>query len=146
MKNGNSKWSNLEKLKISQLNECESFKDLRKGATEPKGHTKIPCHFTCDVKMDGRHKSRIVAGRHRTDAQLGSVYSGVVSLHGTCIVTLRVELNDLDLWSTDVGNTCLESVTHKKVCFVVGPEFGELAGHLLIIVKEQCGLRSSGKR
>ena len=92
---------------MSQLNKCKSFKDLGKGAAVPEGHTKIPCHFACDVKMDGRHKSRIVAGRHPTDAPLGSVYSGVVSLHGACIVTLLAELNDLDLWSTDIGNAHL---------------------------------------
>ena len=43
------------------------------------------------------------------------------------------------------GNACLESCTSEKVCFVAGAEFGELAGHTLIICKAQCGLKSSGK-
>ena len=80
MKNGNTKWADSEKLEISQLDKYESFQSLGKDGVIPKGHTKIPCHFVCDVKMDGRKKSRFVAGGHRTDAPLGSVYSGVVSL------------------------------------------------------------------
>jgi hypothetical protein len=33
-----------------------------------------------DVKHDGRHKARYVAGGHLTDVPNESVYSGVVSL------------------------------------------------------------------
>ena len=59
-------------------------------------------------------------------------------------VTLLAELNDMELWSTDIGNAYLESYTKEKVLFVAGPEFGELQGHLLVIVKALYGLRSSG--
>ena len=35
--------------------------------------------------------------------------------------------------------------TSKKVCIRAGPEFGKLAGHLLIVDKALYGLRLSGK-
>ena len=46
----------------------------------------------------------------------------------------------------DVGNAYLEAYTQEKVYIIAGPEFGELAGHTLIIVKALYGLRTSGAR
>jgi hypothetical protein len=61
-------------------------------------------------------------------------------------VTATVELNDLEIWGTNVGNAYLELVTEEKVVFEAGEEFGPLAGHLFQIVKVLHGLKSSGKR
>ena len=144
-RDGNTKWADSERLETKQLADYECFKDLGKGAPVPEGYTKIPCHFVYDVKHDGRYKSRFVAGGHRTSTPIDSVYSGVVSLRGIRTVAFLAELNDLELWGTDVGNAYLESWTKEKVCFVAGPEFGELEGHLLVIQKAQYGLKSSGK-
>ena len=104
-------------------------------------HTHTLGHFL----RDGRHKSRFVAGGHRTDTPIESTYSAVISLLGVCVITFLSELNRLELWNADIGNAHLESYTSEKVCFVAGAEFGELAGHTLIICKAQCGLKSSGK-
>ena len=43
----------------------------------------------------------------------------------------------------DTGNAYLESYTQEKVYFVVGPEFGQDAGHTFIIDKALYGLHSS---
>jgi hypothetical protein len=59
-----------------------------------------------DVKHDGRHKARIVAGGHLTDPNTESVYSGVVSLRGIRLIVFLSELNGLELWGADVGK-CL---------------------------------------
>ena len=48
--------------------------------------------------------------------------------------------------AADVGNAYLEAYTNAKVCFKAGVEFGDLAGHYLIIVKALYGLRTSGAR
>ena len=98
------------------------------------------------VKHDGRHKARLVAGGHLTETPIDSVYSSVVSLRGTRLLTFIAELNDLEAHCTDVGNACLESHTKEKACIVAGPEFGDRAGHTLIIRKALCGLKSSGLR
>jgi len=81
-----------------------------------------------------------------TQVTAESSYSGVVSLRGQRIVAFIAELNDLELWGTDIGNAYLKSYTKEKVCFIAGPEFGEREGHLMIIVRAQYGLRSSGAR
>jgi Reverse transcriptase (RNA-dependent DNA polymerase) len=145
-KYGNTKWQDAERLEIQQLFEYEAFEDKGLGAPIPEGYTKIPCHFVYDVKHDGRHKARMVAGGHRTSTPTDSVYSGVVSLAGIRAVTFLAELNDLEIWGTDIGNAYLESYTKEKVAFIAGPEFGELQGHLFIIIKALYGLKSSGAR
>ena len=144
-KNGNTKWQDSEKLELQQLKDYDTFRDLGLGAPTPEGYTKIPCHIIYDCKHDGRHKSRFVAGGHRTGTPIDSVYSGVVSLQGIRLVTFLAELNDLELWNTDIGNAYLESYTTEKVCFTAGPEFGALAGHTMVIVKALYGLKSSGR-
>ena len=64
---------------------------------------------------------------------------------GIWLITFLAELNDLELWNTDVGNAYLESYTTEHACFTAGSEFEDLAGHTMVIVKALCGLRSSGK-
>jgi hypothetical protein len=56
------------------------------------------------------------------------------------------ELNSLKLLGADIGNAYLEAKTQEKVFVVAGPEFGDLAGHILIVNKALYGLRSSGLR
>ena len=99
-----------------------------------------------DVKHNGRHKGRLVAGGHLTPEPEDSVYSGVVSLRGLCIVVFLARLNGLQLWGADVSSAYLEATTQEQVYFVAGPEFGEKEGHTLVIHKALYGLRTSGLR
>ena len=144
-KNGNTHWQDAEDVEVAQLDEYDTFEDLGKGAEVPDGHKKIPCHMVYDFKHDGRYKARFVAGGHRTGTPTGSVYSGVVSLPGIRIVTAIAEMNDLEVWGTNIGNAYLESYTTEKIVFTAGPEFGEKAGHLFRIVKALYGLKASGR-
>jgi hypothetical protein len=86
----------------------------------------------------------MVADGQLMDIPLESMYSGVVSLCGLRIVTFRSELNGLDLWATDISNAYLEAFTMTRNYIIAGPEFGQLEGHYLIIVKALYGLRTSG--
>ena len=122
------------------------FKDKGTGEKPPEGYKKIKVRMIYDVKHDGRHKARLVAGGHLTDIPLESVYSGVVSLRGLHLVVFLAELNDLKLWGTDITSAYLEAYTSEKVCVKAGPEFGKLCGHWLIIQKALYGLRSSSAR
>jgi hypothetical protein len=144
LSNGNLLWQESEATEMKQLAEYNTFIDKGKDGIPPGGYKKIRCHMVYDVKHDGRHKSRLVAGGHLTDPNTESVYSGVVSLRGIRLVTFLSELNQLELWGTDVGNAYLEATTKEKVYIVGGPEFGELEGHTLVIYKALYGLRSSG--
>ena len=144
--NLNTYWQDAMALELSQLQEYNTFKDLGTGTTGPEGYKKIKVHFVFAVKHDGRHKARLVAGGHLTDAPVDSVYSGVVSLRSLRMIIFLAELNGLELYCADVGNAYLEAETREKVYIVAGPGFGELQGHTLVIFKALYGLRSSGLR
>ena len=131
---------------MSQHSNYSTFKDLGKGSPGPEGYKKIRVHFVYDVKHDGRHKARLVAGGHLTDVPAKSVYSGVVSLCSLRICIFLAELNGLQVHAADVGNAYLEAETKEKVYIIGGPGFGELEGHTLVIHKALYGLRSSGLR
>ena len=83
---------------------------------------------------------------HLTEVPLHSVYSSVVTLRGLRIAVFLGELNQLEVWGTDIGNAYLEAFTEELLYIIAGPEFGELEGHVLIILKALYGLRSSGLR
>jgi hypothetical protein len=92
----NTRWKeSIMALEISQLQEYETFHDLGKGALTPAGYKHIQVHMVFDIKHDGRHKSRMVAGGHMNDVPLESVYSGVVSLRSLRMVIFLAELNGL---------------------------------------------------
>jgi hypothetical protein len=63
-KMGNSLWAEAEKMEQDQLFKYNTFKDKGKHAPVPEGYQKIPTHFVYDIKHDGRHKARMVAGGH----------------------------------------------------------------------------------
>ena len=56
------------------------------------------------------------------------------------MVVFLSQLNNLEIWGADVGNAYLEAYTDEKLCIMAGPEFKELQGHLLIMVKALYGL------
>ena len=143
-KNKNTLWHEAEATEMNQLLEYKTFIDKGKGTPAPSGYKRIRCHMIYDVKHDGRHKARLVAGGHLTDPNTESVYSGVVSLRGIRLVVFLAELNSLELWGADVGNAYLEATAKEKVYIIGGPEFGSLEGHTLIIFKALYGLQSSG--
>ena len=144
--NGNTKWRDSEILELGQIDEYETFIDKGPNYRPPSNYKKIRCHMVYAVKHDGRHKARLVAGGHLTDTPVDSVYSSVVSLRGIRILTFLAELNDLEFWSTDIGNAYLESFTKEKLYIIAGDEFGDRKGHVLIISRALYGLKSSGLR
>ena len=147
-KNKNTLWKDAVTLELSQIDEYSTFIDLghQTKSSPPAGYKKIRVHLIFDVKHDGRHRARLVADGHLTDVPLDSVYSGVVSLRGFCLVVFLAELNQLELWATDIGSAYLEAVTSERLYIIAGPEFGDREGHILVIYKALYGLRSSGAR
>ena len=75
-----------------------------------------------------------------------TVYSGVVSLSSPSLVIFLAELNQLELWGSDIGNAYLEAKTKEKLFIIAGPEFGNLQGLLLVMKKALYGTRSAGDR
>ena len=139
-------WKDAVALELQQIDEYQTFKDYGHHIKfkPPDGYKKIRVHLIFDIKHDGRHRARLVADGHLTDIPLDSVYSGVVSLQGFCLILFLAELNHLELWAMDNGSAYIEAQTSKKVYIIAGPEFGEREGHILVIHKALYGLRSSG--
>ena len=150
--NGNTHWQDAMDLELTQIHEYKDFKDTGKAkfhngkVVTPDGFQKIRVHFVYAVKHDGRFKARLVADGHLTKEPVESIYSGVVSLRSLRIVVFLSQLNNLEIWGADVGNAYLEAYTDDKLCIMAGPEFKELQGHLLIMVKALYGTRSGGAR
>ena len=144
-KNGNTLWADAEARELNQIDEYGTFRDVGKGV-HPRGYKKISAHLVYDIKPDLRRKARLVAGGHLTETPVNSIYSSVVSLTGLKITIFLAELNQMEIWATDVGNAYLEALTEEKVYIVAGPEFGDRHGHSLIVVKAIYGLKSSGLR
>ena len=150
--NGNTHWQDAMDLELTQIHEYKVFKDTGKAqfhngkAVIPDGHQKIRVHFVYAVKHDGRFKARLVADGHLTKEPVESIYSGVVSLRSLRMVVFLSQLNNLEIWGADVGNAYLEAYTDEKLCIIAGPEFKELQGHLLIMIKALYGTRSGGAR
>ena len=145
-------WQDEIDLKLSQIHEYKVLKDTGKAqfhngkAVTPDGFQKIRVHFVYAVKHDGRLKARLVADGHLTKEPVESIYSGVVSLRSLRMVVFLSQLNDMEIWGADVGNAYLEAYTDEKLCIIAGPEFKELQGHLLIMIKALYGTRSGGAR
>jgi len=128
------------------IDEFSAFEDLGFGGIPGPDYKKTRVHMVCAVKHDGQHKARLVAGGHLTETPINSVYSSVVSLRGIHLLTFVAELNDLEVWATNIGDAYLKSYTQEKVHIIAGPEFGDRQGHTLIIRKASYGLKSSGLR
>jgi Reverse transcriptase (RNA-dependent DNA polymerase) len=144
-KNGNTNWADAMKSEVDSLNQFNTFKDKGTIPYLPD-YKRIIVHFVFAVKHDLRHKARLVAGGHLTDASIEGTYSGVVSLRSLRIALVAAELNNLEIMVGDVSSAYLEAYTQEKVCFIAGPEFGDLQGHLLVIERALYGLRTSGAR
>ena len=115
----NTHWQDAMDLELTQIHEYKVFKDT--------------------VKHDGKLKARLVADGHLTKEP-------VVSLRSLRMVVFLTQLNDFEIWGAGVGNAYLEAYTDQNLCIIAGPEFKELQGHLLIMIKALHRTRSGGAR
>jgi len=144
--NGNAFWEDAAKKEMDQIKACNTFKDVGKGARVPCGYQKVHVHLTCANKFDMRRKARSVLSRQLTPPSNDEAHSGIVSLEGVRTVLFLAELNELQLCAADTAQACLEANAREKLAIVGGPEFGELSGHTLILIKALHGARTSGNR
>ncbi len=60
-------WEDSIKKEMAEFVEYNIFKPLPRGKSSPPGYKRIQYCFVFDIKFDLRMKSRLVAGRYRTD-------------------------------------------------------------------------------
>ena len=109
--NGNHLWKEALEKEIGQLLDYKTFRILPRGERAPNDYTRVPLIIVFDVKHDGRHKARQVAGGHVTDPGTAEVYSSVVSPEGVCEIIFIANQNGLTVWGGDVGNAYLNGYT-----------------------------------
>jgi hypothetical protein len=102
--NKNELCAKAEYSELTSILGYHTFKDRGHHTTAsiPSGYKKITVHFVYEVKLDGRHKARLVAGGHITDTPIDSVYSTVISFKGVQFVIFAAELNYLLLWTRKI--------------------------------------------
>ena len=120
---GNDNWQRSIKKELDEINEYETFR-LPKEGESLNGFQHIPYHLVFDVKFDGRHKSRLVAGGNHTEPLKEDIYSGVVSIESIRILFFLATLNNLQIWAAYVVNAFLNARCRERVLIRTGPEFG----------------------
>eukprot|EP00957_Ditylum_brightwellii_P060137 4566950-Ditylum_brightwellii.AAC.1 len=78
----------------------------------------IQVHLVYDVKQNGQHKARLVAGGHITGPNTDTYYSSVVSLRVMRMMIFLDKLNGMELIAADIGNAYLEAYTNEKIYFI----------------------------
>ena len=129
---------------MKQLDEYNTFNYLGKKYLSTVEYKKIQVHLVYYVNYDGCHKTRFVAVGHLTDIPVESVYSGVASLHGICLLVFLVDLSLKKTWPTDIGIPYLEAKILEKVYIIAWTEFGNREVHFLIVARAFYGLQSAG--
>jgi hypothetical protein len=131
--NGNTLWADVIAKEMTEVQ--KAFDILPNGKTVPVGYQKIPCHMVFDIKMeDFKHKARLVAGGHKTEAPVTITYASMVSRETVRIALMLAVLNDLQVKAGDVLNTYITAPVKEKVWAILGPEFGNNSGKSAIIV------------
>jgi hypothetical protein len=136
--NGNSKWADATKAELDLLEEFETFVDHGTYTDEKaneliqKGYQYIKLIMVYDVKHDGRYRARLVAAGYMTRAG-SDAYSSVVSLRTLRLALLLGEMNGLKMMVGDVTSAYLMALTKELIFFKAGTEFGERAGHLMVV-------------
>ena len=103
-----------------QLDKFCPFKDFDKYSPSPVGYKKIRVSLVYYGKHDGRHKASLVTDGQLSDISFGSFYSGLVSLHGIRLLVFLDDINKMETWNTDIGNSYLEDNTLEKVYIIAG--------------------------
>jgi hypothetical protein len=141
--NGNTLWGDAIAKEMTNVRVAFDIKE--KDTTPPVGYQEIRCHGIFDVKMDGfARKYRMVAGGHTTEAPKTLTYASVVSRESVRIVLTMAALNDLEVKAADIQNAYLTAPVSEKIWTRLGPEFGEDAGKVALIVRALYGLKSAG--
>ena len=118
---------------------------MRKRKIKP-GYEHVNVHMIFDIKMNGKftRKARLVANGHTKAPPSSITYSRVVYRESVMIAFLLAYLNDLDIFTCDIGNEHLNAKHIEKLWTETGTEFGTEKGVVMIIARVLYGIKSSG--
>ena len=102
------------------LNVGIAFEVIPTGKKASPGWSKVTGHLVFDVKMGFTRKARWLLDGHKTPDPVGSTYSGVVSRESVMIVFTYANLNDLDVFASNIQNTYLQAPLSQKDFIICG--------------------------
>ncbi len=136
--NGNMLWQDRMQEEIDQLLQFKTFWILPQGVKtfdNIKKYTYVPMHFVFDVKFDLQQKAQCLVSRNWTNLPNSDVFSGVVLIENVWLGLFVLVLNGLQICAADVGNAFLHGGYTKELVYTIaGPEWGNLAGCIMIVV------------
>ena len=140
----NDKWKKAIAKEMAAMDKMDVFRILAKDEKFDRStYQYAPLHLVFDVKFDGTHKARYVIGGNRVDSSEFSAYASVVKTENIRILlTLAAKFN-LQTMTGDIGNAYLNAYTEERIWSKAGPEFGEKAGQIVLVVKALYGLKTS---
>ena len=134
----------IDKEVDSLYDKYQCFQVIPEDQEVPEGYQYIPLLWAFAVKYDGRRRARCVAGGHVTPDLDVDMYSGVVDLEIVRLAFIAAKLQDLQVYTADIGSAYIQAFTTEKVYTIAGPEFGSKQGQRLIVDKALYGLKSAG--
>ena len=138
--NGNTLWKEVADKEIASLLTLGCF-DFRSPDDDPgKEFQYVKLTMIYEVKQDGRHRARLVAGGHLVDPRGVNTRSTVVKGVSVRLLDLIAHRDKLKIVCGDVGNTFVTAPCLEKVYSRAGPEFGEQQDAVMILVKALYGL------
>ena len=144
--NGNSLWKGAIDKETNSLEKMECFKFKEPGFEPSDDYQKNTLRFHFEVKQDGRHKGRLVAGGHLVALMDGiSSRSTVVKGISVRLLDLIAHRYNLKSLCGDIGNAFITAPCLEKVYAVAGPEFGDQQDSIVMIEKILYGLKSSSR-
>ena len=141
---GDRGWQEAAEKEIGALLALGCF-DIQDGKKykPPSAYQYARLHLVYAVKQDLRKKARLVVDGSRVDP-------GALNTRATVVRGISVRLLDViahhwgkSILAGDIGNAFVQSKTKERVFTKLGPEFGENAGKIALIVKALYGLTTS---
>ena len=119
--------------------------DTKKRKIRP-GYENVNVHMIFDINMDGNFtkKARLVADVHTTATPSPITSLSAVSRENVRIEFLLASLNDLEIFTCDIGNAYLNSKSGEKLWTGAGTDFGTEKGMVRIIARELYGIKRYG--
>ena len=92
--NGTKGWHDSIQKELDEIKSYDTFKVLPDNVPTPKGFKRIPYHLVFAVKFDGRLKSRLVAGGHRSPlVHSEDTHASVVAMEAVRLGFAMAKLN-----------------------------------------------------
>ena len=110
------------------------------------GYKHVNVHMIFCINMEGKftRKEILVANGHTIAPPSSITYSRFVSRESVGVSFILASLNDLEIFSCDMGNAYLNAKCREKLWTESGAEFGTEKVMVMIIEISLYGLKSSG--